>query len=384
MRSCVPREIDDDLVPPSRAADDPHDRAPMATLFGAMLSIAVRAQQPPMESKAPEARHAVMAVAWGYPVTAYAAFLGSLRRTGYSGAILLFEPRPQKKQHEQPPSKEVSEIVAMHGASAQRVDFPRDIPLYVGRFVVYARACREGGFLACMSADFRDVYFQENPFLRLPSPTPDLVLPLESKTIGKEPHNHLGVLKCYGADVVQAISNRTVACAGVLIGSPKGFEVLSETLPALVRGCHLSKGSLAVRTAKQLIADQAALNVFVYHHLGLDGSKHEAQVVGDDVVRAVQTTLHVAASSVSPALRGGSSLGSALREGLRVRFEAAGAGIVYTLGSAHKGGKAAEAFQAEHMKDGYILNADQTLAPVLHQCEPCGTPRREHPLPFAA
>lgn len=106
----------------------------MATLFGAMLSIAVRAQQPPMESKAPEARHAVMAVAWGYPVTAYAAFLGSLRRTGYSGAILLFEPRPQKKQHEQPPSKEVSEVVAMHGASAQRVDFPRDIPLYeIGR-----------------------------------------------------------------------------------------------------------------------------------------------------------------------------------------------------------------------------------------------------------
>ena len=64
-----------------------------AAVFGGTLTLAQTETQPSAVASRQQ-HYAVMALAWGYPPSAYAAFLGSLRRTGYSGAILLFEPLP--------------------------------------------------------------------------------------------------------------------------------------------------------------------------------------------------------------------------------------------------------------------------------------------------
>ena len=104
-----------------------------AAVFGGTLTLAQTETQPSAVASRQQ-HYAVMALAWGYPPSAYAAFLGSLRRTGYSGAILLFEPLPTGSSARRPqpePSKVVADIIAMHGATVQRVEFPRDVPLYV-------------------------------------------------------------------------------------------------------------------------------------------------------------------------------------------------------------------------------------------------------------
>ena len=46
-----------------------------------------------LQQQTPDAQYAVMALAWGYPPSAYSAFAGSLRRTGFGGAIIVFQPK---------------------------------------------------------------------------------------------------------------------------------------------------------------------------------------------------------------------------------------------------------------------------------------------------
>lgn len=286
----------------------------------------------------------VMALAWGYNVASHAAFLGSLRRTGYRGDILLFEPAEASFA---PPSAGVLATLARYRARLQRIALPRDLPIAVGRFAAYARACRGGGYTTCLAADFRDTLFQADPFIALRSMhpgAPDLLLPLETKTIAREPSNSLGIVKCYGDAALALVANRTVVCSGVLLGSPDGFDALSMAVPSLVRSCHVNKGSAIVRLAKLLMADQAALNLFAY--------------------TSIKGTFGLELSGAT----GGVNLAGKAADGrpLRVAFEAAGEGVVHTVG-VHKGARAVGLFESSQMHQGTVLNHDGRVSPIIHQ-----------------
>ena len=127
--------------------------------------------------------------AWGYPVATYKVFVLSLLATGYRGAIKLLTP----------PNRTRPESLAFL-ASTGRVDVIDIAPSAYhssDRFVEYARLCAPGTFAFCICADFRDVVFQSDPFgpivrharLHGLERTPELVLPLEKRSVREEYSN---------------------------------------------------------------------------------------------------------------------------------------------------------------------------------------------------
>ena len=159
--------------------------------------------------------HLVMAVAWGYTLDIYRAFVLSLRRSaGYRGDVKLLAPGIRNKTRP-------DAIALCEAWRIDLVDFawlglgyvPGAMPPYMmgERFKMYDALCSGGGYSWCLAADFRDVVFQADPFVQVAgsalldaswkrsvandasppqfSMPPDLVLPLEDRVIGSCPIN---------------------------------------------------------------------------------------------------------------------------------------------------------------------------------------------------
>ena len=97
------------------------------------------------------------------------------------------------------------------------------------RFNMYAALCKEGRYSWCMAADFRDVFFQANPFAAQVLKASrhnqnldgvDLVLPLEDRKLGTCPINSYVVRRCFGA-----------AFSAVTVVSPANFAALRLSVP---------------------------------------------------------------------------------------------------------------------------------------------------------
>ena len=179
-----------------------------------------------------------MATAWGYQAGVYRAFLGTLRATGYAGDIRIFAP-PNRT------SDDALSVCAEHGAMVDdsfRLD--RVTRPSAERFLYFERACSSGGYTLCMTTDFRDVFFQADPFARaraaitLDARRPDLVIPLDCRwPLGKDLYNADMVRKCVGHNHTEGrmhlaeIFNATVLCSGVLIATPQGLTALTVSKP---------------------------------------------------------------------------------------------------------------------------------------------------------
>ena len=262
-------------------------------------------------------KHLVMAVAWGYHEDIYEVFLGSLRRTGYTGAIKLLSLPGRTSAN--------ATAVAMHwGAEVvplSNITFNRRTgkPAWLSgeRFRTYDDLCAGGGFELCLAADFRDVFFQTNPFHAVRHmPLADLWLPLESRIIGTCIHNSHMIRRCFGHTALQSISNETVACSGVILGGPRGFAAL-RILARLVRRCPYDK-----------MSDQASLNLALY----------------SGMLRR--------APGFNPRLR--------------IETQTNGFGFTNTIGVV-KGVEKVAAFERNRMRDGVVLSEDGTPSPIVHQ-----------------
>ena len=117
------------------------------------------------------------------------------------------------------------------------------------RYTGYARVCEPGVYAWCLATDFRDVFFQADPFaapsLRAALDTHDLVLQEEFApvTLGACPYNSRWLRSCWGAGVLRAIGNFTPVCSGTILGTPRGFAALATGMlremqaSAAVEGC---------------------------------------------------------------------------------------------------------------------------------------------------
>ena len=265
--------------------------------------------------------HLVMSIAWGYGIEIYQVFLASLRKTGYGGDIKILAP----VGHTRPEAAAVcsrwnAELVGLLNMTVNT----RGLPLRMSgeRFNMYAVLC--ASYELCLAADFRDTLFQSNPFLSGSAVAAaaavrdgaELIVPLESRVIGTCPHNSYFVRKCFGRNALSAIGNQTVACSGILFGTPAAFAVL-RVIATLVRRCPYDK-----------MSDQAALNHLLY-------------MPGRPLLRH---------SDGRP---------------LAVLTEGRGHGFVNTVG-VFKG--QAVAFERDHMCcGGVMLNADGYPSPIVHQ-----------------
>ena len=243
----------------------------------------------------------VLSMAWGYPLEAYIAFVQSLRDTGYSGDLKLLA------------AGHVHDNVRLFCKSrkAEIVDVPMPRgSIMVQRFGLYMNICTDA-YRLCLIADFRDVFFQLDPFMELlqQSVTPDLIFPLEDRRIGTCPFNSYAVRKCYGSPVLRELANRTVICSGVIIGSPAGFRSLAQLMTR--SRCPFDK-----------MADQAVLNKLVYS--------------------------------------------SALPPDINLRYDVRGTGVVNTIG-VFKGQPKAGEFKKAHIRHGQVLNNDGTVSACVHQ-----------------
>ena len=349
----------------------------------------------------------VLAEAWGYPLATYSSYIVSLRATGFEGDIKILGP-----QHAV--SANIRRLCAAW--RVELVDVPTPKKPLVERFGHFAEHCTTRRYRRCIATDFRDVFFQANPFDWLggrPWATPDgampaLVLPLEPFAIGTcdvgrhpitgeltRPGNVYGT--CVNQRAVQgcmtnyglnlpfaaftALASQRVICSGVVAGTPLGFAALAHEL--VPTGLRCSRGR------SDLLMDQAALNIFAYkaasaaHQL----PRHVAQqrlglrrIQGRDAAPIIwkmptqptgpawqRTVPAAAAAAASPYLILNVSVFNGT-EALPVALEPQGSGFANTLGVIVQSPNRSVSFVRRQVtRDGIVLNHDKVPSPIVHQ-----------------
>lgn len=115
------------------------------------------------------------------------------------------------------------------------------IPLAQIRYIMYQYwALKYHRKTNILTADFRDVFFQSNPFvynshLWKSKGGGNLVISLEffpNKVIGSCPFNFGWIQSCYGDEAARAIAHNPVSCSGVTIG-PRNMVLLYSYLQTL-------------------------------------------------------------------------------------------------------------------------------------------------------
>jgi hypothetical protein len=153
-----------------------------------------------------------MAAAFKYKLPSFARFLVPLRRV-YAGRIVLLTDS-------QTATLDIVRLCHEHGAELQSVASDRNV--HVGRFALYAKVCN-ASYAWCFASDFRDVFFQANPFRVIPALQPQAELLLSEEypgvRIGEERWNRGWVQSCFGHEGLKRIKTQQVICSGTIMGS---------------------------------------------------------------------------------------------------------------------------------------------------------------------
>ena len=233
----------------------------IATLF-AKLAVADQAAFDVAAEK-PDGKTVVIAAAIGYNLVTFTRFIVPLRRV-YDGAVVLFVNADLP-----------SDILAL--CSEHNIDtraLPKGPHVESNRYVGYAEVCAD--YELCFATDFRDVFFQANPFVAVPSGA-DLILPEERAniTIGGNRFNRAWIQTCWGDAVLNKIGHHQVICSGTIMGTPRGFEELKKKMLSEEEKCAGITGQ-----------DQGRLN-YLYYSQALSSVSAVAQPRGKGIVTTV-------------------------------------------------------------------------------------------------
>jgi hypothetical protein len=112
------------------------------------------------------------------------------------------------------------------------------------RYEQYNRICASYDW--CFATDFRDVFFQADPFARLPTGF-DLALSEEwaGYSLGKCQVNSEWLLGCFPHEFFNRVKKRPIICSGTILGTPAGFVALSEAMLAAYRSTQGKRGCFA-------------------------------------------------------------------------------------------------------------------------------------------
>lgn len=192
-----------------------------------------------------------MAAAIGYPLHLFEMFLYPLRAV-YSGDMVVFVQNPPDK---------VKDLCAKLNVRLTKLEKKSALGPKGDRYIAYRQACSD--YDACLATDFRDAYFQADPFP--PSKLPqeygaDLVLALEHsrKLIGHCKINSGWIKSCWGEGVLQELRDKSIICSGTIMGTPRGFQALESAMLSELDKSRQVKGCGA--------RDQGHLNYLVYKH----------------------------------------------------------------------------------------------------------------------
>lgn len=162
----------------------------------------------------------IIAIAHGYDIETFKRFLVPLRKV-YSGDIVLFT-LPKLKP-------DIHHLCKKMGVTTARMTTRYSGSMILDRFFAYSTVCSD--YDRCIATDFRDVFFQSDPFAGLgEAANYELVISQEHrKTIGTSYYNSKWILNCWGVTTLRNIGHNLIICSGVLMGTPKGFRVLAES-----------------------------------------------------------------------------------------------------------------------------------------------------------
>jgi hypothetical protein len=206
----------------------------------------------------------VMVEAFGYALPLYQIFVRSLRQSGYTGDVSILAP----------PNRTLPECVTFLESQRVALHITTDYDSKrhnSQRFWIYATLCSAPKYRYCLATDFRDVFFQADPFAPFmqsssaaPDKAIDLVLPLEERELHTDKINLGCIRNCFprawlAPERQRVYANVSVICSGAIFGTPTGFELLAQLLVPLAAMCRLDK-----------MSDQAALNFLIYYSPALE------------------------------------------------------------------------------------------------------------------
>ena len=159
------------------------------------------------------------------------------------------------------------------------------------RYIGYSKVCSQ--YDLCLATDFRDVFFQANPFSSVPKA--DLIFFEEVKRVkmgyknGRPtctpsvsdvctcPYNANWIKTCWGENFLSSIANETPICSGTIIGTPAGFLDLEKKMLSEMSRTSTKKGCSA--------RDQGHLN-YLYFSKRFD-TKVLLQAQGKGIINTV-------------------------------------------------------------------------------------------------
>jgi hypothetical protein len=186
-----------------------------------------RVAPPPGHLESPTA---VIAVAVNYPWIQYALFIMTLRAHYDGDIIILGESSDPDVLHL---FKEQRVQVEPFSSPCQTTNTCEHAWMGVERFHKVASLCER--YSMCLSADFRDTFFQADPFatLLLPGSVPaaDIVLNAEALSIRMSYWGRLWARRCLG-DLRAAYWSQKIINSGTIFCTPVGCRYLAKALTA--------------------------------------------------------------------------------------------------------------------------------------------------------
>lgn len=162
----------------------------------------------------------IIAAAMNYGIQDFHNFVIPLRKV-YDGNVVLFVEHTLQK--------DVISFCKEYDINTKTLPYETHIGVKGNRYIGYADVC--SNYKWCFATDFRDVFFQQNPFKSIPLNC-DLILAEEylPVTIKSCPHNRKWIKSCWGAVFLEKIGKRTPICSGTIMGTPTGFHALKVAM----------------------------------------------------------------------------------------------------------------------------------------------------------
>lgn len=177
----------------------------------------------------------VVAAALNYGPNEFRNFIVPLRRV-YNGNVVLFVRDNLQR--------EVVVLCSEHRIQTRPLPQGSHLGVKGNRYVGYAEACE--GHDWCFATDFRDVFFQADPFASIPAGY-DLILaeefaPVKIKTC---PYNSNWIKTCWGQVFLDQIGDQPPVCSGTIMGTPTGLNALKAAMLSEMKLTSKKKGCTA-------------------------------------------------------------------------------------------------------------------------------------------
>ena len=186
-------------------------------------------------------KNVVMSMAWNYHLNEFQKYVLPLRKHYNEDIVLVINPKSIG-----PKLFRFAENHRLKLLDAYRIDLYNESDMQNAmtpyrhmmnnRPTIFSEICDcYNGY--CLNTDFRDVFYQDNPFKHITSNTTDLILSVESinMTIIGCRYNHNWVRGCFGIDAIYKFGSNPPINAGTLLGNRIGFRAFSEIFNSLNR-----------------------------------------------------------------------------------------------------------------------------------------------------